>query len=331
MFGKSRVSQISSLSQHSVNAIFSAYQEKIPENGEDSFYFSLNDKAGIVAVFDGCGGSGAKIYPVFHNKTGAYLASRAVSAAVQKWFLMQCDNENSSVIWDASSLKDRMLENLSLCEEYSASGESGIQGSLSKKFPTTAAIATVKTEKDHFEINCFWAGDSRLYYLSSSGLAQLSSDDLNVTDAFENLTADGGLTNVISISKDFTIHQSHYSIFEPGLLFAATDGCFGYISTPMEFEYLILNSLSSSSSFEGWEKGLQDCFAQYAEDDFTLCGFVCGFDTFHKLKEGFSRREETLFKNYISGLEKKSYEGKRALWETYSLGYYRLLDKDKSR
>ena len=40
--------------------LFSFCEEKKPENGEDSFVFSLNESRTLLGVFDGCGGSGAR-------------------------------------------------------------------------------------------------------------------------------------------------------------------------------------------------------------------------------------------------------------------------------
>lgn len=63
------------------------FKEKIPGNGEDSFLYMFTPNSGIVGVFDGCGGSGAKKYEKYQGKTGAYMASRVVSGATRDWFI----------------------------------------------------------------------------------------------------------------------------------------------------------------------------------------------------------------------------------------------------
>ena len=51
-----------------------------------------------------------------------------------------------------------------------------------------------------------WAGDSRVYVLYEKGLLQMTVDDLDVSDAMKNLSADGALTNVISSDGNYEVH-----------------------------------------------------------------------------------------------------------------------------
>ena len=43
-----------------IDQFFVVHGEKIEQKGEDSFLISVNERAGLAGVFDGCGGSGAK-------------------------------------------------------------------------------------------------------------------------------------------------------------------------------------------------------------------------------------------------------------------------------
>ena len=61
-------------------------QEQIKGKGEDFFLFEVDEDRLIMGVFDGCGGSGARIYPAFDGRTGAKVASRALAGAVKLWF-----------------------------------------------------------------------------------------------------------------------------------------------------------------------------------------------------------------------------------------------------
>lgn len=110
-------------------------------------------------------------------------------------------------------------------------------GSMVRKFPTTLALAYAEKEEDAIKIHLLWAGDSRVYLLDEKGLAQLTRDDTDVEDAFENLTNDGPMNNVLSSDGNYGINYKSVLLSTPTIVFAATDGCFGYIPTPMEFEY----------------------------------------------------------------------------------------------
>lgn len=302
--------------------VINVFQEKIPGKGEDSILYSFSRSGGIVGVFDGCGGSGAKKYEKYGGHTGAYMASRVVCGAVKDWY---CDYLNAGEdTADASVLKSRIKAYLNCCRETGGSTTT-MKGSLSKDFPTTAAVILTTIARGLLQVTCMWAGDSRCYLMDSDGLKQLTEDDLGGLDAMENLTADGVLTNVISASKDFTIHQKTITLSKPCILFAATDGCFGYLSTPMEFEHLLLSTLLSADSVAAWENGLTSTLREIAGDDFTLSGMSFDFGSFLALKKSFYNRYTQLLENYISGIMDKSREEKTAMWHTYAGEYAKYL------
>lgn len=299
------------------------FKEKIPGSGEDSYLYCFREGGGIAGVFDGCGGSGARRYEKFGGKTGAYIASRVVSETVRDWFLRLADINNP--VENVNELKEQINKVFGKYKD-AVGNVSKIKGSISKDFPTTAAIVTATVKDNHVQATCLWAGDSRCYLLSSDGLKQLTEDDLDGLDAMENLSADGILTNVISASKDYTIHIKTVRIDKPCILFAATDGCFGYLSTPMEFEYLLLNTLREASSVSDWEACISKELEVIAGDDFSLVGCSIGFKNYKSLKECLAQRRKTLFDKYISGISEKTYEEKCSLWKEYRKSYYSLLD-----
>ncbi len=297
------------------------FKEKIPDNGEDSYLYMFTPDRCIVGVFDGCGGSGAKKYEKFQGKTGAYMASRVVSGAARDWFIESIKGVSS---YDVLGLKKKIQEYMTLCQEVGGK-TSAIKGSMSKNFPTTASIILMHTDQSSIITTCLWAGDSRCYLLDEDGLKQLTEDDLGGLDAMENLTADGVLTNVISASKDFSLHCKSITLTKPSILFASTDGCFGYFSTPMEFENLLLTTLDSAKNAEGWERGISAVLQDVAGDDFSLSGVAVGFGSFDRLKSMFKERRTLLFDRYIKGLGDKEYEDKTALWNLYKPGYSKHL------
>lgn len=325
--------------------------EKKKENGEDCVKYSYNRDACFFGVFDGCGGSGAQTCPKFHGKTEAYIASRVTADAFQDWF----EQSDKASGWSVDQLKKLIVTNLKECNSL-VGEQSLLVGGIKKKFPTTAAAGICYKGYGTIEADLFWVGDSRIYLLTPQGLAQLTEDDLGGIDAMDNLTEDGVLTNVISLSQDFTIHTGHISMDQPGIIFAATDGCFGYLSTPMEFEYLLLESMLNSDSVSdnsegvdpiwlnspcnvsadwieklkhniltGWQEHMDDSFYRVAGDDYTICGYAIGFGSLDVQKKAFIPRANEVYRKYIKGIKEKSHAEKYALWLDYRDNYHRLL------
>ena len=73
--------------QEQLDTLFVVSGEMIENNGEDNFCCLSGGCSSIAAVFDGCGGLGAKTYAGFQGHTGAYVSSRLMSGAVYDWFL----------------------------------------------------------------------------------------------------------------------------------------------------------------------------------------------------------------------------------------------------
>jgi serine/threonine protein phosphatase PrpC len=314
--------------------------EKKRENGEDCETHSINKDAAYFGVFDGCGGAGSQPCPKFHGKTEAYIASRVVGEAFQNWF----ESSDPVAGWNVRTLKELVLNNLRECDEL-VGEKSMLVGGIKKKFPTTAAAGICYPGKKTIEVDLYWAGDSRVYLLIPQGLAQLTEDDLGGIDAMENLTDDGVLTNMISLSRDFEIHTGHVSMDRPGFIFSATDGCFGYLSTPMEFEYLLLETMLNSDCVStdnsgvsdawmtrlaekirlGWQEKLIEEIGKIAGDDYTISGYAIGFSNFEEMKKAFIGRANNLYSQYISGLNGKSYDEKLAMWKQYKENYHRNI------
>lgn len=309
------------------DSIVSICKERIPNAGEDSYFYKTENEMALISVFDGCGGAGGKEYAALGGKTGAYIASRAVSGAVCNWAKSL---EDISTL-DEEYLRETLSESINLaldtCKAHCGStGVARMKGSMAKDFPTTAAIALCTGEENSIKATLFWAGDSRIYTLDSEGLSQLTDDDVDGIDAFENISADGVLTNVISASSGYTIHSRKLDLPTPCVLFSATDGCFGYIQTPMQFEYLLLECLYASNSLNEWETQLNNRFAEIAGDDYSFVAVLYGYGSFEQLKKSFLDREEYMYRTYIEPLRYTDDKTVIALWRQYSSGYYRHLD-----
>ena len=193
------------------------------------------------------------------------------------------------------------------------------------RLSASGAAAICRPARGGADVQLQWAGDSRVYLLDGAGLAQLTEDDTGGLDAMQRQSQDKAPTNVIRLNGDFSIHTARLTVNRPCLLFAATGGCFGQLSTPMEFEYLLLSTLPNAPNAESWEKNLAESIGKGAEDDYSLCGIALNAGSFDELKRQLAGRTSQLYRTYIRGLDACTAEEKLQLWEHYKAHYHRLL------
>jgi len=294
--------------------------ESRPGNGEDSYAAAVTDNAAFLGVFDGCGGSGARSYPEYGGKTGAYIASRAAAEAAMNRFGEWADRENPGIP-PVDRLKNDIDEALM---QYRSESEthSMLRGSLSKEFPTTMAAEFILPDPEDgnvLKVDFAWAGDSRCYVLTPAGLRQASTDDLSVTDAYRNLSEDAALLNVISASHSYKINERKLKIRKPCILFTATDGCFGYLRTPMEFERMLVGTLMEAKSVSEWKEYLTAEIGKVAGDDYTLCALAFGFERFENMQQLFRQRFQFLQTEYPA--TETAPEALEVMWNTYKESY----------
>lgn len=312
-----------------LNCILSFCREQIPEHGEDSFCYASCDSAGLVAVFDGCGGAGAQRHACYSNHTEAYIASRLCAGVVFDGFCQEFPSEKPT----AEFVRDRLTPDLKkVLDTYAPTQEDGdfkIRGSLVRTLPTTAAMAIVRPgQEDWLQVDAIWAGDSRVYILDADGLAQLTVDDTTVPDPMENLYEDGVLKNLICKDRPVRLHCASFRVRLPFSVFAATDGCFGYVSTPMEFEAMVLSTLVKSSSVAQWESELAEKIGSVAGDDHTLCLASYGYESAEALRQTIAHRYSVLKNDYLqflSDADPDDRQLRRELWEKYTPNYCRYL------
>lgn len=307
-----------------IDTIFVIEEGKIKDKGEDSYGLKVSEGSAYAAVFDGSGGMGSKIYPEFDNHTGAYVASRLISKSFSRWYE---DYHNYHF-----STSDEMIDSISsyFKADYkktsqSVGGNSKIGGSMVRDFPTTAAIALISYYNNAVYLNSIWAGDSRVYIINDEGLAQVTIDDVGNKDAFMNLREDGAMTNVLASDGRFELHLKSMVIDRPTIVFSATDGCFGYISSPMEFEYTFLEVLASSSSIYEFMDNMKNFYRENSGDDFALAFMAFHYGSFGAMRDSVKKRLDYLKKNYIEPIEKnRNDEFIGEMWKKYKPQYERL-------
>ena len=317
--------KISSKFSENLDVMFLVAQEMIPDHGEDSFTCGQRPNSAMVAVCDGCGGLGSRTYASTNGHTEAYLASRMVSGAICDWF-----NENHETIWnDGNTICTSLSEYINKVYEVGSSyiyRESRIRGSMVRDFPTTLAMAVTQQVGKELFLHVIWAGDSRVYLFDADGLAQLTRDDVESDDAMSNLSDDGALTNVLSSDGRFELHYRCLKIAGPCLVFAATDGCFGYTPSPMEFEYMVVNSIAQTKTPVEFEHILKSNFMDVTGDDFAFACMSFRYINYDNLIYAAQRRVQWLEEQYILQLRReRTDELVRGMWEDYRTSYERFL------
>lgn len=310
--------------KQTLDFIMSFCVDKVPGYGEDSFCYSFCDDAGLLGVFDGCGGAGAKTHAKYSGRTEAYIASRLCAGAFYDSFYAVFPNKKG-----VQQLVDEVFTPCitQRLEKYSPPQNQGaikISGSGIRTLPTTAAVALVRDGA----VSALWAGDSRVYVLDGKGLAQLTADHTSEPDPMITLYEDGILRNVVCADKPVQLSVKTVQPEAPFMVITATDGCFGYMSTPMEFEATLLRTLLEADCVDQWEKQLTAAISAVAGDDHTLCLAAYGYGSFEKLQNSFRARYEYLQQHYlavIADLPLEDRDSRYTLWQTYQKEYMRYM------
>lgn len=314
-----------------LDVILSFCRDAIPGKGEDSYCYSFCDTAGLLGVFDGCGGAGARTHALYSGRTEAYMASRLCAGAFYDSFreTFPCDKTADSVAVEV--LGKKAVQRLS--DYQPPKDPNAVLGSMVRTLPTTVAAAVVQqTKEEELLVSAVWAGDSRVYILDSQGLAQLTVDDTSVPDPMDNIYEDGVLKNMFCSDRKVRIHCRTVRIKPPFAVLAATDGCFGYVSTPMEFEGMILGNLMSANSPAQWESMLAEQIGRFAGDDHTLCLAAFGYRKFANLQNSLLDRYHHLVQAYlqpVSTLPVEDRQSRYDLWKQYRGNYLRYLEDDQ--
>jgi serine/threonine protein phosphatase PrpC len=258
---------------------------KIPDHGEDADPV-LRDgpDLGLVGVFDGMGGAGGRVYETLDGpRSGAYLASRIARDVVEERMLDLLE-PNWNLKGEAAAEDLRRSVQTALQEHLAGlkAPASGLRSRLLRALPTTMAVIALQRARrggSRWACHVLWAGDSRAYALDASGLHQLSTDDLReVGDAMSNLHQDSLVSNAMSADTDFHVNYRRVELEAPFVLLTATDGCFGYLPTPMHFEQLLLATLAATRSTEDWSSALQREISAVTGDDAALAVMGVGAD-----------------------------------------------------
>lgn len=321
---------------------------KVPDHGEDSDPI-LRDgpDLGLVGVFDGMGGAGGTLYETPEGRrTGAYLASRIARDVVEQRMLDLLEPDwNLNGQAAAEDLHGSVQHALQQRLEELKAPKSGLRSKLLRALPTTmAVVALQRTQPGGTTWAChmLWAGDSRAYVFEPSGVRQLTTDDLrDPGDALVNLRADSVVSNALSADTDFHVNYRRVELEAPFLVACATDGCFGYMPTPMHFEHLVLSGLEGASSTSAWSTAVQARVSEVTGDDAAMAMLGVGA-TLRQFRDLFASRLQELEQEFIgpiddlreaiaaaedelAALRQRHVDTTTRVWSRYKPGYERYL------
>ncbi|GII84052.1 hypothetical protein Ssi03_20420 [Sphaerisporangium siamense] len=283
-------------------------------------------REGIVGVFDGAGGAGAAV--VWRSRdgllrTGAWAGSRMARACVESWFL---DGVADGTPFEAEELRGRLAAELAAARPRTTSK---IISSMRRDLPSTMAAIRYKAGNGGVECEALWAGDSRAYALTpGAGLRALTRDHTVETDALEQLLQDPPLTNMLCADRAFTVEAHRTPLDTPCVLVCATDGFFGYVETPSDFERHLLGTLAESRDERDWAERLADRVSGYSADDASLSLAAFGFAGLDDLREGFGPRLRELEEGYAGaedGDQAARTRWRERAWQDYRRCYEELM------
>jgi len=292
---------------------------KVPGQGEDSDPIMRHGRElALVAVFDGMGGAGGTLYETPDGpRTGAYLASRVARDVVEERMLALLDPDwnldGPAAARDLErSVKSALVDTLARLSAPS----SGLRSRLLRALPTTMALMALQRGEPgtgQWAGHVFWSGDSRVYVFDpATGAHQITRDDLRDRgDALVNLRQDSVVSNAMSADTDFVVHHHQVELTAPFLAVAATDGCFGYVRTPIHFEHIVLACLRDSTAPESWSRLLQQRIAAITGDDAAMAVLTVGADH-EEFRQLFAQRTAEIEQHYVVPLDELESEVGRA-------------------
>jgi serine/threonine protein phosphatase PrpC len=322
---------------------------KVAGQGEDSDPILRDGRElGLVGVFDGMGGAGGTVYETQDGpRSGAYLASRLARDVVEQRMVALLDPKwNLDGPAAAADLKRSVQSALQARLVELKAPTSGLRSRLLRALPTTMALVALQRREpggDRWACHLLWAGDSRVYvFRPGPGAQQLTVDDIRDRgDAMANLREDSVVSNAMSADTDFVVHHRKVELTAPFLVVAATDGCFGYLPSPMHFEHLVLAALRDAPNTDSWSAAVQAAVSAVTGDDAAMAvlGVGADHDTFREL---FAARTAELEQRWIAPLNELDanlrrrereldelrtarQEQQAQLWAAYKPGYEQYL------
>lgn len=276
-----------------LDCIVEIVHKTLKERGEDAHAYSFErDDFHAQAVFDGCGGSGSWQYAEYDNATGAFIAAHSMCRAFLAWF----DAASPEILRDAGKMEASFHEmaHSMLSDLKSHCAPMRVSGSLVRAFPCTASVAVMAPGEGSLSVIALNVGDSRVYFLTpETGLVQLSVDDCR-EDPMESLRTSGPMLDMLNADRPFNIKRRQLELKYPCAVITATDGVFGYVRSPMDFESMLLDAIMRSDSFAGFEDVFREKVVSVTGDDSTCVMSFYGWRSFNAVRKALWARHKTI-------------------------------------
>lgn len=283
-------------------ALAAVWTEKKKGKGEDApptGLYQVSSSRGIIAVYDGMGGAGAREVGRTPDEevSSAFVASRAAHFALEEWFVTTVPKRR---LEDVCELHQALLDGL---DQTGIAQRGKIRGDMVRHLPTTlAAIEYEIIDDRRVELVSRWAGDSRAYILHPTrGLQAISLDDTPDSDALVLLRNDQPMTNVVCADRPFHVNESRAAdpSMLPVVIACATDGFYNYLPTPAHFEHLLLHTMQGTHGMADWADELATRVQQYTSDDASLVIAALGYRDYMAMQQSFQSRLEFLTSRYV--------------------------------
>ena len=311
------------------------WTEKKKGRGEDAPPTALHQRhsgRGVLAVYDGVGGAGARPVgrtPDGQEVSGAFLASRVAHFALEDWFFR---TDPARRVTDPCSL-DQVLG--AAMRQTGVPRNMKISGTMVRHLPTTLAAVEYEVEGKQLNAVARWAGDSRAYLLDEAeGLQAITRDDTDDSDALVLLINDQPMNNMVSADRPVQIRSYPLpGIILPVILICATDGFFNYLPTPAHFEHLLLLTMQRASNPQSWAAGLAQRVQKFTGDDASLVAVSFGYPTFEAMQQAFRRRLAFLEKSFVQPIHgidpeherERFVQARQSCWAHYRPAYERFI------
>lgn len=260
------------------------------EDAEPIAQYVRDIDSDVVGVFDGMGGAGATLVPAENEKdkcSMAYLASRVAREEVIK-VLCQWGKDDLTALKSTieSSVVARLVK---LTERKEGKGpENRIRGTILAEYPTTMALAVVRTSRsEHItrKVKAFWAGDSRIYSLDPT--LQVPLQVLTRDHTEPGGGGDAALQRFVS-AAGLDLESRDFVLPPEAAVIAMTDGCYGYMSN-FQLMYLLLSQMVRSRDEFEWRERIKERISMVAGDD-TSFSISFGSGGFAQLKQSLEPR-----------------------------------------
>lgn len=245
-------------------------------------------------------------------RRSGYFASRIVTAIALYEIKYNPDFAKATVFADFDTKTEEQKDALALSlgerlaclikEKLATVAELvGFEMEVSNKgaylLPSTLTVALMNEREDEVDVLYLWAGDSRGYIWNvEEGMAQVTEDH----------ERDETMTNLITLSRPFTVEGRFLTVKKPCAIFNASDGVYKppSFACPIDQEYVFLLAVDS---FDTESMAMDFLEKQYnvlsPDDSSTLALYGCGYESFADFKLAVKQRIAVIKENYIDKLE----------------------------